>query len=78
MSPGKERRREAHGEPLAPERVVDAGRLEHRAAGEGHRAEAVDDPAGEPDRARELVVEVDREVVARRGRVATVWSSATG
>ena len=39
-------------------------------AREGERAEAVQDPAGQPDRARRLVVEMDHEVVARGVGVA--------
>ena len=70
VSPGKQRRREAHGQPAQRARIVQAGCLEHRAPGEGHRAEAVHDPTREPDGPRELVVEVDREVVTRGGRVA--------
>jgi hypothetical protein len=36
----------------------------------GHRPQAVEDPARQADRARELVVDVDRVEVARRARVA--------
>ena len=66
---GKERRREAHRDPSHPTRIVDLCRLENRSRGERHRAEAVDDPSGQADRPRELVVEVNREVVSGRCRV---------
>src|SRR5438876_789728 len=38
-------------------------------ARERHRAETVDDDAGQADRLGELLVEVDRHLVAGRGRV---------
>ena len=44
--------------------------FENCAARECHGAEAVHDAAGQPDRAGELVIDVDREVVTRGGRVA--------
>ena len=58
----EERRGEANGEPSDPGRIADVGGLENGAAGERHRAEAVDDSSGQADCPRELVVEVDREV----------------
>jgi hypothetical protein len=49
-----------------------AGRLGLRAGDLRHRPQAVQDLARQPDRLRELVVDVDRVEVARRARVRTV------
>ena len=67
---GEERSREADRDSLDRSRIVDARRLENSPPRERHRAEPVHDPSGKPDSAGELVVEVDREVVSRRRRVA--------
>ena len=70
VSPGNSGAEKRTREPANGTRIVDAGSREHRAAGERHRAETVDDPPREADLLREPVVGVDREVVSRRSGVA--------
>src|SRR3954453_14422225 len=60
---------EAHAAELDLE-ALELPRLADRAGDLGHRPEAMEDAAGEPDRLGELLVDVDRVEVAGRARVA--------
>src|SRR5439155_5778007 len=63
------RLREANGQALEQLRLTGGEVADGGPARERHRAETVDDDAGKADRLGELLVEVDRHLVAGRSRV---------